>query len=216
MPGFKRSQSQKKSQSQSKNGGRRRKHTMRKLRRMKKSRKVMRGGELSKKYTLSPDQGMMLPKEIGELIKAGKNNTDLLKGVLLNMAMTNSTKDKFDLLYKEIVPEGLRNVNSNSEKVDQMLKVIIKHLSSDLIESKDKIDLPTFDQSKAVSPSDMFPTQYRNSPPRPELRGVMPEVLSKGLDTGFNKGEMPRSAMSEAFGYNPTSGMGHLTGDYRS
>ena len=144
----------------------------------------------------------MLPKEIGELIKAGKNNTDLLKGELLNMAITKSTKDKFDLLYEAIIPEGLRTVNSNIEKVDQMLKVIIKHLSSDLIDSKDKIDLPTFDQSKAVSPSDMFPTQYRNSSSRPELRGVMSEVLSEGLDTGFNTGETPRSAMSEAFGYN--------------
>jgi hypothetical protein len=156
----------------------------------------------------------MLPKEIRELIKAGKNNTDLLEGELLNMAMTNSTKDKFDLLYEAIIPEGLRTVNSNSEKVDQMLKVIIKRLSPDFIESKDMIDLPKLDQSKAVSPSDMFATQYRNSPSRPELREVMSEVLSEGLDTGFNKGETPRQAMSEAFGYNSTSGMGHLTENY--
>jgi hypothetical protein len=202
MPGFKRSQSQKKSQkrsqSQSKNGGRRRKHTIRKLRRMKKSRKVMGGGSLTKTYNkLNLDQGMMLPKEIGELIKAGKNNTDLLEIELLNMAMTKSTKANFDLLYEAIIPKGLRNVNSDSEKVDQMLKVIIKHLSSELIETDDKIDLPTFDQSKAVSPSDIFSTQA-------ELRGDMPKVVMEGLDTRFKKGEVIRGDMSAAFDYKPT------------
>ena len=79
--------------------------------------------------------------------------------------MAKSTEATFDSLYEAIVPEGLRTVNSNSKKVDQMLKVIIKHLSSDFIEPKDKIDLPKMDQSKAVSPSDMFASNlYRNSP----------------------------------------------------
>ena len=139
---------------------------------------------------------MMLPKEIGELIKAGKNNTDMLEFELLNMAITNTKKATFDSLYAKIVPEGLRTVNSNSEKVDQMLKVIIKRLSSDFIDLKDMIDLPKLDQSKAVSPSDMFATQYRNSPNSKELRGDMPELVTKGLDTGFKKGEIPRGVMS--------------------
>ena len=135
---------------------------------------------------------MVLPAKIRELIKAGKNNTDMLEYELVIMAATNSTKAEFDLLYEAIVPVSLRTVNNNSEKIDQMLKVIIRHLSSDVIESKDKIDLP---KSKAVSPSDIFATQYRNSPNSKELRGEMPEVVAKGLDTGFNKGEIPRGVV---------------------
>ena len=194
MPGYKsKTQSKKnlKSSNKAKNGGRRRKQTMKKVRR---GRKVMRGG-ISKKYSLTPDHGMVLPSKIRELIKAGKNNTDMLEYELVIMAATNSTKAEFDLLYEAIVPVSLRTVNNNSEKIDQMLKVIIRHLSSDVIESKDKIDLPKMDQSKAVSPSEMFATQYRNSPNSKELRGDMPEVVTKGLDTGFNKGEIPRGVV---------------------
>jgi hypothetical protein len=171
------------------------------MKKVRRGRKVMRGGGLSKTYKLNPDDGMMLPKEIGELIKAGKNNTDMLEFELLDMAITNKKKAKFDLLYEAIIPVSLRTVNSNSDKVNQMLKVIIKHLSSDFIDPEDKIDLPKLDQSKAVSPSDMFASNlYRNSPPQLELRGDMPELVTKGLDTGFEKGTIPRSNMSEAFG----------------
>lgn len=190
-----------KSSNKAKNGGRRRKQTMKKVRRGK---KVMRGGALSKTYKLNPDNGMTLPKEIGELIKAGKNNTDKLEFELLSMPMEKSKQATFNRLYEEIVPVSLRTVNSNGDKVDQMLKVIINHLSSDFIDPTDKIDLPKLDQSKAVSPSEMFASnQYRNST-QEVLRGDMPKVVTEGLDTGFNKGEIPRGVMSGAFGYEPT------------
>ena len=198
MPGYKsktHSKKNLKSSNKAKNGGRRRKQTMKKVRR---GRKVMRGGGLTKTYSLNTDDGMMLPAKIGELIKAGKNNTDKLEFELLSMPMAKSTEATFDSLYAKIVPEGLRTVNSNSEKVDQMLKVIIKHLSSDFIEPKDKIDLPKLDQSKAVSPSDMFATQYRNPPNSKELRGDI--SVPENLYTGFEKGTIPRSDVSEVFG----------------